>query len=230
MPGQRPAARRGRRAVLLVLSVGTLAFAGAAGLAVPRAPRATLGAETIPTAALREWVIESFDVQVRVRRSGRIDVTETIRPRFTGSYNGIFRTIPIRYRDAQNFTYALALDVDEVTDGSGNELRYEESREGHNKKIKVWVPGAADATRTVQIRYSDRQGYGAIWHNRIELFRRKLPAFIEMQPDAVFTCHEQILASVAIDIQGNAPVTGYIAFSQPISAINCHKLAVFKFK
>jgi hypothetical protein len=135
-----------------------LAFAGAAGLAVPRAPRATRGAEAISTAALREWVIESFDVQVRVRRSGRIEVTETIRPRFTGSYNGIFRTIPIRYRDAQNFTYALALDVEEVTDGSGNELRYEESRERQYKKIKIWVPGASDATRTVHIRYSVKNG------------------------------------------------------------------------
>ena len=46
-------------------------------------------------AAARSLVIESFDVTVRVNRDGTLEVSEIIRPRFTGSWNGIYRTIPI---------------------------------------------------------------------------------------------------------------------------------------
>ena len=46
----------------------------------------------------RSWRIEDFHADIRVLESGSIEVTETIRPRFNGSYNGIYRTIPIEYR------------------------------------------------------------------------------------------------------------------------------------
>ena len=62
-------------------------------------------------AAARSLVIESFDVTVRVNRDGTIEVSEIIRPRFTGSWNGIYRTIPIEYRTPQGFNYTLFLDV-----------------------------------------------------------------------------------------------------------------------
>jgi uncharacterized membrane protein YgcG len=82
-----------------------------------------------------------------------VEVVETLQVRFEGSYNGIFRTIPIQYRTRANLNYTLGLDVLGVEDGGGQALRYETSREKHFRKIKVWVPGAADAVRTVVIRY-----------------------------------------------------------------------------
>ncbi len=106
-----------------------------------------------PAAAQRTLVIERFDAEIHVEADGRVRVVETIRPRFTGSWNGIYRTIPVEYRTPQGFNYSLRFSVTAVTDGDGRALRYESSRERHNRKLKVWVPGAADATRTVVIRY-----------------------------------------------------------------------------
>jgi uncharacterized membrane protein len=85
-------------------------------------------------------------------------VDETIVPRFTGSWNGIFRTIPVEYRTPQGLNYTLRLTVESVTDEQGRDLRYESSRERHYRKLKIWVPGAANATRTVKLRYRVANG------------------------------------------------------------------------
>jgi uncharacterized membrane protein YgcG len=106
-----------------------------------------------PAAAQRTLVIERFDAAIEVNVDGTIEVDETIRPRFTGSWNGIYRTIPIEYRTPQGLNYTLRLIIDSVTDGAGAKLRYETSRERHYRKVKIWVPGAVDATRTVHLRY-----------------------------------------------------------------------------
>ncbi|MEW5980987.1 MAG: DUF2207 domain-containing protein [Acidobacteriota bacterium] len=111
-----------------------------------------------PVSGQRRLVIEDFHADVRVGADGVIVVTETIRPRFEGTWNGIFRTIPVDYTTPQGFTYTLRLDVDSVTDGDGSDLRYESSRERHYRKLKIWVPGAADARRTVVIRYRVANG------------------------------------------------------------------------
>ena len=102
---------------------------------------------------LRSWRVEDFHADVHVLRSGAVEVVETLRVRFEGSYNGIFRTIPVEYRTRANLNYTLGLEVLDVEDETGQGLRYETSRERHYRKIKVWVPGASDAVRTVVIRY-----------------------------------------------------------------------------
>jgi len=104
-------------------------------------------------AAERTLVIDAFDATVQVAVDGSIDVVETITPTFTGSWNGIYRTIPIEYRTPQGLNYALRLQIEAITDGSGTALRYESSRVRHYRKLKIWVPGAEDATRTVRIHY-----------------------------------------------------------------------------
>jgi uncharacterized membrane protein len=108
--------------------------------------------------AARSFVIERFDVTVVVDRDGTVVVSETIHPRFTGSWNGIYRDIPIEYRTPQGFNYTLFLDVLSITDDAGNDLKYETSRARHYRRIKIWVPGARDATRTVMLRYRVRNG------------------------------------------------------------------------
>ncbi len=106
--------------------------------------------------AQRTLVIEQFAADVRVTPDGDVDVTETIRARFTGSWNGLYRSIPVEYRTPQGFNYTLRLDLQAVTDETGRSLKYDSSREGHYRKIKIWIPGAAWATRTVVIRYRVR--------------------------------------------------------------------------
>lgn len=116
------------------------------GLALAALPAA-------PADAQRSLAIERFDARVEVAADGSVLVEETIVPRFTGSWNGIFRTIPVEYRTPQGLNYTLRLDVESATDASGEILRVESSRERHYRKLKIWVPGATDARRTVRLKY-----------------------------------------------------------------------------
>lgn len=111
-----------------------------------------------PVAADRTLVIERFHAIITVSTDGSLLVEETIVPRFTGSWNGIFRTIPVEYRTPQGLNYTLRLSIDSVADDQGQELRHESSRERHYRKLKIWVPGATDTTRTVKLRYRVANG------------------------------------------------------------------------
>jgi uncharacterized membrane protein len=111
-----------------------------------------------PAATERTLVIQSFDASIAVSPDGSILVEETIVPRFTGSWNGLFRTIPVQYRTPQGLNYTLRLDIESVTDEEGRALKYESSRERHYRKLKIWIPGAADTTRTVKLRYRVANG------------------------------------------------------------------------
>lgn len=160
MTGRPASARR----AWLDYAAATLLAAGAAGaaggappaLAGPVAPADEVALERVAIGAAREWVIQSFDVDIRVLPSGAISVTETIRPRFEGKFNGIFRLIPVEVRLENGLNRKIFLDVQSVTDGSGNALEYKSSREGHFRKLKIWVPGAENAVRTVVIEYRVR--------------------------------------------------------------------------
>ena len=89
-----------------------------AGLVAPAASHAQEG---------RSLSIEHFHADVFVSESGALRVEEVIEADFRGSWNGLFRTIPVEYRTPQQLSYRLFLDVSEVTDGQGNPLAYEES-------------------------------------------------------------------------------------------------------
>jgi uncharacterized membrane protein YgcG len=111
-----------------------------------------------PAAAQRSYSIKSFDATILVGEDGMIDVTEMITVEFRGSYNGIYRTIPVKYRSPEGFGWTLQVELVSVTDTDGRALRVESSREGPYRKVRIWVPGAEDATRTVVLHY--RAGNG----------------------------------------------------------------------
>jgi uncharacterized membrane protein YgcG len=90
---------------------------------------------------------------VSVSRDAAIEVTETIHARFTGAWNGLYRTIPVRYRTPQGFGYRLLLRPLSVTDDAWHPLRLESSSERHYRKFRIWVPDARDAARTIILRY-----------------------------------------------------------------------------
>ncbi len=112
----------------------------------------------VPAAAQRSLAIKRFDATVRVDPDGSIEVAEAITAQFTGSWNGIYRSIPVKYRTPQGFNWTLGLDVLGATDDEGRPLEVEKSREGHYVKLKIWVPGAQDATRTLVLRYRATNG------------------------------------------------------------------------
>ena len=110
---------------------------------------------TAATAQSRSYRIEDFAATIMVAESGDITVIEEIRFRFDGSFNGIYRDIPLRYDDNLGFDYRLRMSVLRVTDDAGEALRYEVSNAGGGRRrIQVWVPGAQDASRTVRIEYA----------------------------------------------------------------------------
>jgi uncharacterized membrane protein len=107
----------------------------------------------VSAAAARTLTIRSFKADVTVQQDGTIDVSETIVAYFAGSWNGLYRTIPIEYETAQGLNYSLFVSVVTVTDGSGEDLRYETSRANGYLKVKIYVPNAVDSAHTIQIHY-----------------------------------------------------------------------------
>jgi hypothetical protein len=77
----------------------------------------------------RSLAIERFHATIQVEPSGTIQVAESIVARFTGSWNGIYRTIPVKYRTAQGLNWTLGLELQDATDEDGRPLRVEASRE-----------------------------------------------------------------------------------------------------
>jgi len=109
-------------------------------------------------AAARSIAIEEFHAAIRVEDSTAIEVVETIRLRFEGAWRGIHRFIPVEYRSSQGIAYHLAVDFQGVTDGAGTPLTVERSRRGNDVDLKIYVPAAEDATRTVVVRYRIANG------------------------------------------------------------------------
>jgi Predicted membrane protein (DUF2207) len=108
--------------------------------------------------AERTLVIRSLDATIDVSADGSIVVEEHIVPAFTGSWNGIFRRIPVEYRTPQGLNYTLRLDIESVTDEEGRDLKYDISRERQYRKLRIWIPGATDTTKRVRLRYRVANG------------------------------------------------------------------------
>ena len=100
--------------------------------------------------------IEEFEADVRVESSGLVTVEERIRVRFDGSWNGIFRWIPYGYTYPNGLRGMIRLDLDAVEDEAGNKLKHWTKRSNGRLSVKIKVPGAEDATRTVVVRYHAR--------------------------------------------------------------------------
>ncbi len=105
-------------------------------------------------AAQRQLIIQRFDAELVVLRSGVTKVTERITARFDGEWNGLYRSIPINYETPQNLNYRLRVELESATDAEGGSpLRVESNVENGTRTFKIWVPNARDATRTIVLRY-----------------------------------------------------------------------------
>jgi uncharacterized membrane protein YgcG len=116
------------------------------------------GAAAGAAAQERSLTIQAFDATIAVERDGAIRVTETITVRFSGSWNGLYRSIPVKYRTARGLNWTLGVDVLGATLRDGRALRVETGRDRHYLKVKMWVPGAQDATHTIVLRYRATNG------------------------------------------------------------------------
>ena len=106
----------------------------------------------------KSWRVTDFQDDIIVDRDGSAGVTERITLAFVGQWQGIHRTIPIEYPGPNGTNYELFLKVTNVTDESGGKLKYESSTANGARDLKIYIPNAVDATRTVAITYRVRNG------------------------------------------------------------------------
>ena len=104
-------------------------------------------------AQAKSWRVTDFQDKITVSRDGSAIVTERVTLNFVGEWHGIHRTIPIEYPGPNGTNYELFLKVTSVTDESGNKSKYDSSTSNGARDLKIYIPGAVDATRTVEITY-----------------------------------------------------------------------------
>ena len=108
------------------------------------------------SAAARDWHVSDFHDTIGIGEDGSASVEEKIELVFKGEWHGIHRTIPIEYPGRHGTTYKLFLKVNSVTDEAGNALKYESHVSGGYRDLKIYIPGAINATKTVRISYAVR--------------------------------------------------------------------------
>src|SRR5271166_2021792 len=104
----------------------------------------------------KSWRISSFEDTITVNQDGSALVNETITLTFVGEWHGIHRTIPIEYPGPNGTNYQLFVNVLSVTDENGGKLKYDSSTSGAYRDLKIYIPDAVNATRTVVIAYRVR--------------------------------------------------------------------------
>ncbi len=106
----------------------------------------------------RSYHISKFNGNIHVEEDGSARIEEQITFVFNGVYQGIYRDIPVDYPGPSGSNYTLFIKLDSITDDSGSKLKYEKKTRGGFLHLKIYVPGATDATRTVNIEYSVANG------------------------------------------------------------------------
>ena len=106
----------------------------------------------------KSWRISDFHDNIDVAKDGSAFVTERITLVFVGQWHGIYRRIPIEYPGPDGTGYRLYLHVISVTNEEGQNLKYDSSVSNGFRNLKIYIPDAMDATRTVLITYNVRNG------------------------------------------------------------------------
>lgn len=106
----------------------------------------------------RSYHISRFNSNIHVEEDGSARIEEQITFVFKGVYQGIYRDIPVDYPGPSGSNYTLFIKLDSITDDSGNTLKYEKKTNNGFLHLKIYVPGATDASRTVNIEYSVANG------------------------------------------------------------------------
>ena len=109
-------------------------------------------------ASAKSWRIADFQDNITVEKDGSALVRERISLVFVGEWHGIHRTIPIEYPGPDGTNYELFLDIQSVTDAEGSHLKYDSSRSGGYRDLKIYIPGATDVSKIIEIAYRVRNG------------------------------------------------------------------------
>ena len=102
----------------------------------------------------RSYHLADFNSNIHVDPNGSAQVTEQISFAFVGQFQGVYRSIPVEYPGPNGTNYSLFVKVDKVRDQDNAPLKFEQHTSGGYLKLKIYVPGAVNATRTVNIDYT----------------------------------------------------------------------------
>jgi Predicted membrane protein (DUF2207) C-terminal domain/Predicted membrane protein (DUF2207) N-terminal domain len=108
--------------------------------------------------AAKSWKVADFQDSITVSQDGSTLVQERITLDFSGEWHGIHRFIPIEYPGPRGTNYTLFIKLISITDDVGNKLKYEASTAHGFRDFKIYIPGAVDTTRTVEIDYIVKNG------------------------------------------------------------------------
>jgi len=106
----------------------------------------------------KSWRVTEFQDSIAIDQAGGARVSERLTIQFEGEWHGIHRTIPIEYPGPHGTNYTLLLKVLSVADGTGNELKYESNTSKGFRDLKIYIRGATDTTKVVQIDYAVKNG------------------------------------------------------------------------
>jgi hypothetical protein len=109
-------------------------------------------------ASAKSWRVADFQDNITVAPDGSALVTERITLTFVGEWHGIHRMIPIEYPGPDGTNYELYVDIKSVANEDGNALKYDSSVSNGERDLKIYIPGAVDISRTVEITYRVRNG------------------------------------------------------------------------
>src|SRR5215471_3678621 len=120
--------------------------------------RVTMAALLLLLLSLPAWArsyhVAKFNANVHVDSDGSARVTEQISFAFSGEFKGVYRSIPVEYPGPNGTNYSLFVRVNSVKDENGAALKFEKHTTNGYLKLKIYVPGAVNATRTVNIEYT----------------------------------------------------------------------------
>ena len=115
------------------------------------------GLSAAPVSAQKSLVIERLHSDIEVHATGDITVTESIRARFSGQWNGIARRLDLQHTTAAGDRELLDVELVGASDEEGLALRTEMNRlDRATREIRIWVHDARDRTAEVELRYRVR--------------------------------------------------------------------------
>src|SRR5215469_12403792 len=101
----------------------------------------------------RSYHVTKFNANIHVDEDGSARITEQITFAFSGEFKGVYRDIPVEYPGPNGTNYSLFLKVDSIKEND-TPLKFEKHTTNGYLKLKIFVPDAFNATRTVDIAYT----------------------------------------------------------------------------
>ena len=109
---------------------------------------------TVPAMAAYDLEVTNFASNIAIQKDGLVRIEETINVSFYNPMHGIYRDMPIEYRNKDGSTYATAVSKISVTDGTAP-VQFTTENNGANLRIKIGDPNVKiTGNRTYVIGYT----------------------------------------------------------------------------